>query len=82
MTDCGNCLSELWTVLYLAAERAQEILAAQAEGRAWRLRGPAAEGMEATARRRRRAGCLHVRARLGGLTGPGPVRYSLQCSKR
>jgi hypothetical protein len=44
MTDCGNCLSELWTVLYLAAERAQEILAAQAEWRAWLLRGPAAEG--------------------------------------
>jgi hypothetical protein len=43
MTDCGNCLSELWTVLYLAAERAQEILAAQAEWRAWLLRGPAAE---------------------------------------
>ena len=82
MTDCGNCLSELWTVLYLAAERAQEILAAQAEWRAWLLRGPAAEGNGGHRATAAAAGCLHVRARLGGLTGPGPVRYSLQCSKR
>ena len=38
----GSCLSKLWPVLYLAAERAPEILGAQAEWRTWLLRGPPA----------------------------------------
>jgi hypothetical protein len=38
----GSCLGELWPVLYLAAEWAPEILGAQAEWRAWLLRGPPA----------------------------------------
>jgi len=38
----ANCLSGLWPVLYLAAERAPEILAAEAGWRAWLLRGPPA----------------------------------------
>jgi hypothetical protein len=35
-------LSELWPVPYPTAERALEILAAQAEWRTWLLRGPPA----------------------------------------
>jgi hypothetical protein len=38
----GSCLSELWPVLYLAAEWAPEILGAQAEWRTWLLRSPLA----------------------------------------
>ena len=35
----GNCLSGLWPVPYPTAERAPEILGAQAEWRTWLLRG-------------------------------------------
>ena len=53
----GSCLNELRPVLYLTAEQAPEILGAQAEWRAWLLRGPSARwlprAMEATAQRRR-----------------------------
>jgi hypothetical protein len=92
-------------VLYLAAERAPEILAAQAEWRTWLLRGPPARcllkgcrpprsGDGALAAFTLALGLVPVRdpagvpspaavtGRAGGLTGPGPVRYSLQCSKR
>ena len=43
----GNCLSELWPVLYLTAERAPEILGAQAEWGTWLLRGRPAGQMPA-----------------------------------
>jgi len=59
----------VWPVRYLTAERAPEILAAQAEWRTWLLRCPPARclprAMEAATQRRRRSGCRHARARLG-----------------
>jgi len=74
----SGCLSGLWLVLYLTAERVPEILAAQGQWRTWLLRGPPARclpgAMEAAAQRRRRAGCLHARGRLGARSVIRPVR--------
>ena len=66
----GSCLSELWPVLYLAAERAPNILAAQAKRRTWLLRGPSARCLREGCRPPRSGDGAGAAFTLGLVPGP------------